>query len=356
MRIRNLLWAVTLPWLSISTGAAAAEQAKVSIITATVVKQNVEQWVSVEGISQSRERHVLTFKKNGSVEWVAEVVAGDKVKKGQLLARLEQATEQAELKQAQTALAIATDSYNRFKRLFAVNAASKQELEQAESELTRAKAALQQRENALADTQLRAPVSGLLAALHVTAGDYHSASQSAQAPAVIIAPEKIKVQAELSRFLLEQIDKGDTAQLRNHCSVNSTVNADCALNGNVHFVEYTIDPQTRSATAEAYFDHASQYGIRDGQTVSLWLKTQQADNVLAIPKASVIYRQNKPYVFVVKDDQVIQLEVSLGLDGENYFEVKAGLMEGDIIATSGRFQLNDGAHVRVLRADGDTGK
>jgi multidrug efflux pump subunit AcrA (membrane-fusion protein) len=71
--------------------------------------------------------------------------------------------------------------------------------------------------------------------------------------------------------------------------------------------------------------------------------------VLVIPRRAILFKQNKTYVFVMKQNQVSQREVTLGLTEEDHVEILSGLEQGEVIVTVGVEGLEDGERVEVVQ-------
>ena len=73
------------------------------------------------------------------------------------------------------------------------------------------------------------------------------------------------------------------------------------------------------------------------------------ENILVIPRKSILFKQNKTYVFVLSRNQAIQREITLGLTEEDEVEVLNGLDEGEVIVLVGVDGLKDGQIVDIVQ-------
>jgi multidrug efflux pump subunit AcrA (membrane-fusion protein) len=73
------------------------------------------------------------------------------------------------------------------------------------------------------------------------------------------------------------------------------------------------------------------------------------EDVLVIPRKSILFKQNKTYVFVMDRNIVSQREITMGLTEEDHVEVQSGLEQGDVIITVGVEGLEDGERVEIVR-------
>ena len=77
------------------------------------------------------------------------------------------------------------------------------------------------------------------------------------------------------------------------------------------------------------------------------------NNILIAPRSAVILATDESYVYVIKEDpakgtRVEKRSVSLGMEGEDAFEISKGLNEGDKVVTDGNSSIVDGDAVRVV--------
>ncbi len=117
--------------------------------------------------------------------------------------------------------------------------------------------------------------------------------------------------------------------------------------GNVKLINPRIDVQsgTVKVTIEAYDETLR---MKPGMFVETRIIIGQKENILVIPRKSILYKQNKTFVFVLNQMQVEQREITIGLLEEDMVEIVDGLEEGDVIVTVGIESLKDGQRVKVI--------
>ena len=86
-----------------------------------------------------------------------------------------------------------------------------------------------------------------------------------------------------------------------------------------------------------------------GMFATIKLVTDSRNKVLVLPRISVTLGSNDSYVFVIKADNTVERRiVILGLEGEDSFEVKQGLRQGERVVTEGKGSITEGDAVRVI--------
>ncbi len=283
---------------------------------------------------------------------LAEVRAqvGDRVRKGQLLARIGSETIAAELAQTRAAAAEAAAQLEearlnarRARELSETGALSSQQVQQyltaeqtAVARLDSAQARVRADELRLSHTRVVAPDDGVISARQATVG---SLAQQGQELFRMIRNDRLEWRAEVTATELARIQPGMAVQL--------TVPGaeDRPVSGLVRAVAPTIDPQTRNAMV--YVDLPPGSPARAGMFArgELVLGSRAA---LSLPQSAVLLRDGFAYVFVVGADQrVTQTKVSTGRRQGDRIEVLQGLGPQDRVVAGSVAFLADGDLVKL---------
>jgi len=100
-----------------------------------------------------------------------------------------------------------------------------------------------------------------------------------------------------------------------------------------------IDPQTR--TANVIYEVPNPLNrLRDGMFVEITIDTTGNQTVLSVPKEAVITEQGRTFVFVFDSGELFERRaVTLGAEGQDYYEVRSGLRPDERVVTEGIYQL-----------------
>lgn len=91
-----------------------------------------------------------------------------------------------------------------------------------------------------------------------------------------------------------------------------------------------------------------------GMFATIKLVTDSRKNVVVAPRDSVILGSSEAAVFVVKSDNTVERRlISLGLEGEDSFEVKKGLAQGEKVVTEGKSSVSDGDSVKIVNGEAE---
>ena len=305
------------------------------------------------GVVRARYETDLAFRVGGKI--VARIVnVGDRVRAGDVIARLDPQDLQLQVESAEAELAAATSSltqaaaelqrYATLKdRGFAAIAEfdrRKAANDEAEGRLARARRALELARNQLTYADLRADADGVITATSAEAGQVMAVGQAVarlahrgEKEAVIALPETWlgeAQQASATVRLWSDRDRGFQARLRE------------------------LSPQAEPVTRT----FAARFTIRDaddtvafGMTATVTLERERETPVAKLPLGSILNRGTGPMVYVVDATGALVLRpVSVAaFTGESAL-VSSGINDGDRIVTLGVHMLEAGLRVRAVEA------
>jgi membrane fusion protein, multidrug efflux system len=281
--------------------------------------------------------------------------AGQRVKRGQLLARLDDNAVQdgylsakSAVRSAETALELARRNAERSERLAEAGAVADRDLETAQWDVTNAegtladaRARLSNAQEQLDDTQVRAPFDGIVSDRPADAGDV---VQVGAALFTIVDPTRLRLEASVPA---EQIGR-----LRSGTEVEFTVNGlGRRITGRIERINPVVDPATRQVriyVAIPNVDQALVAGLfAEGRVAT---DTKRA---VAVPLTAIDSRGNSPKVHLLKAGRVTESPVQLGVRDEaaELVEVLAGVADGDTVLLGSAQGVTPGSRVRVLREE-----
>jgi membrane fusion protein, macrolide-specific efflux system len=293
--------------------------------------------VSASGSVSSVDSRDLAFGATGTVETI-KVGVGDHVKKGQLLATLDDASAQDAVRSAQAARDAAADADT---GTLASHSASVQ-----------AQVAYDNAQRALDGTRLTAPFAGTIVAVNGTVGGSSGGSSggsqtggtSTSAPTTgtsSTATTGFMTIADMGRLQISgKFTEADVAKVKKGQS--ATVTFDAVPGAQASGKVTAID---QSATVT---NNVVQYGVtvrltdppsglRIGATGTVQVTTSRADDVLYAPSAAVRTVGGRSTVTVMQNGKPVVRAVQTGAQGDQGTEITSGLNEGDqlLIASTG---------------------
>ncbi len=250
------------------------------------------------------------------------VDAGQRVKQGELLMRIDAREAAGSDAAAKATLAQARAAYERTKNLYAQKFVSKAALDQAEAAYKAAEGAAVSTGAGASHGTVTAPISGLVAQRHTEAGEMATPGK----PLVTIYdPKGLRVLASLPQYKLAELKKSARARIELPESGRWI---------DVAKIEIlpTVDPRSHTATARLYLPDNTE-GVVPGAYARAHFTLGQAKK-MTVPPAAILRRGEITAVYVLDDKGVARLrQVRLGeavAGGE--LEVLAGLNAGERVS------------------------
>ncbi|MFC2084447.1 efflux RND transporter periplasmic adaptor subunit [Bacteroidota bacterium] len=300
----------------------------------------------------------LSFKVAGTIRYV-NVQVGDKVRKGQLLAQLDQIDYKLRVQEAEAALRQveslelnAKNNYDRVRQLYENRNASKSELdaartthESAIASVERLNSTLELARLQLNYTTITAPQEGVIASCNV---EVNENIKSGDQVFILSSEGRKEVEISIPEVLISNIKRG------NQVTVTFDAVKETSFKGTVSEVGVTTGRFSTTYPVVIQIDNPTGE-IRSGMAaeVAFNFKGDESISSLIIPLSSIGDDENGRYVYIAipEDDGlgiVKKQYVVLGeLTGQGQ-EVREGLSDGDLIVTAGVTRIIDGQKVRLL--------
>ncbi len=307
----------------------------VSVISASMsATENSRTYVgTVEELSGS----MLSFEVNGNVERIA-VDAGDKVRKGQVLASLNEASMRSMHDAALATLNQAQDAYRRYEQLYKEKSLPDIKWIEVESKLQQAKSTESIARKNLEDCVLHAPFSGYIASREVEPG---MNVMPGQPVLKLVNIDEVKVKVSVPENEIAQISIGEKA--------NFTV---AALDGRSYAATVSEKSPVANAISHTY-EVKMQLANADGQLLpgmicSVAIAPKNSMAAIVIPVESVkVDDSGARFVWIEKGGKAWKRRVAVGNFAGNGIEIRSGLTAGEHVITSGSDKVSDGMKVVV---------
>jgi multidrug efflux system membrane fusion protein len=284
---------------------------------------------------------------------------GQMVRKGDLLFRIDPLQYQAQLKQAQAALARdqaqldnAQSDLKRFSDLAKKGFATTQQQEQASAQakvLTAAimadQAAIDIAQLDLGYTEIRSPIDGKTGRILVEAGNLVKANDM---PLVVINQlQPISVTLALPQrdlpLLQRRMAKGKLAVI---IAIPGDSNGG-RMKGKVDFINNAVDAASGTIQLKASFDNAD-LRLVPAQLVDAVIVLQTLDDALTIPSEAINDGQAGRYVYVVQADKTVAVHnVTVAHEEDGRSVISEGLKPGDTVVVDGQLRLAPGMKVSI---------
>ncbi|MFQ5790035.1 MAG: efflux RND transporter periplasmic adaptor subunit [Acidobacteriota bacterium] len=292
-----------------------------------ILAGRLEPWVEVR----------VSTELGGTVQDV-DFDEGQRVKKGQALARVGTDLLTATFEEAEAELIGAQANFEKTKELFARQALPRQELVAATSRYEMAKARVALARLRVERSIIKAPITGV-------------AIERAIEPGEVLPPgARITTVHQVSRLKAHVgIPENDIAFF--HTGGEASVEVDAYPNrtfeGRIHFLSPAATGGNRTfPTDVAIFNHGGK--LRPGMIARVALVRRRYENAVVVPRDALLERDQGSVAFVLEKDRAWLRPVKLGPGEGNRVVVLEGLSAGEWLIVTGQRNLVDGHPVRVV--------
>jgi len=303
-------------------------QAKALVRLETVHLQDVSQTQDFTATVQANiTNRISPQAPNRIAKLMVEV--GDRVRAGQLLARMDDTS----LKQANIQLANQALEFNRIDELYKVGGVSKSSWDAMNAAL---KVSIATCKNLEENSRLVSPINGIITERNFDNGDMASGSIYVVEQ---ITPVKLLVHVSETHFT--RVKKGMEVD------ITLEVYPSEVFKGKVSLVHPTIDASTRTFAVEiqlANSDEKVRPGMFSRVTINFGIEQHIVVPDLAIVKQA---GSGDRYVYVYNNGTVSYEKVELGRRMDNRYEIISGLKDGDQVVIAGQSRLSNGASVEI---------
>ncbi|KKA05635.1 RND transporter MFP subunit [Pseudomonas ogarae] len=327
----------------------------------SVVQKDVPRFASGIGTVLSLHSVVIRPQIDGILTRLL-VKEGQRVKKGDLLATIDDRSIRASLDQAraqlgesQAQLAVAQVNLKRYKLLSVDDGVSKQTYDQQQALVNQLKATAQGNQAAidsaqvqLSYTQIRSPVSGRVGIRNVDEGNFLRTSDT-EGLFTVTQIDPIAVEFSLPQQMLPTLQRLIAAP--EQALVKAYIGADGATGellgeGRLSLIDNQINANTGTLRAKAEFNNAAQR-LWPGQLVTLKIQTALDKDALVVPPTVVQRGLEQHFVYRIKGDKVESVPVVMVYQDSDLHIIK-GVNAGDQLVSDGQSRLKPGSHIQVL--------
>ena len=352
-------------------------RAPMTVEVAAVTRGEIVESITVVGNLIGAATVDVVPRVAGRIESV-NVKLGDRIGKGQVVAKIEDREINEQINQAQATLdvnkanviqrqndvQVQQNALDRTRASYERGLVAKQLLEDAEARHTAAVSALnvakaQQSQTefridelkiTLSNTTILSPIDGFVSRRNLDPGGFAGANT------VMLQVVDLRT-VRMVGNLVEKGFKRVTAGVSALVSVDAFPGED--FEGQVSRVAPVFDPATRTAQMEIEVPNPG-FRLKPGMYARVKLTVERRPDALSVPRAAVVDTEGRRGVFVIQDGAAKFIEVHSGLSDGERIEILEGLKEGQPVITTGALALREGDRVALPApppgADGARGK
>jgi RND family efflux transporter MFP subunit len=339
-------------------GEAQAEEPDVADTTgARIVNVEVEHiapstfvdYIRITGEVEALYDVTISAEESGSIlRFLVE--KGARVRRGQVIAKIDDAVLSASVREAEALADVAREQYARQRRLWEEEGiGSEIAYLQAQSNATAAEARVEMFQARLARTEVKAPVSGIFDEKFVEVGEMVTPGAPV---ARVVSVGQVKITGGVPERYALFIHRGDSAR------VTLDPLGDREFFGTIQFVGTSVEPRSRTFPIEIVLQNPGNL-IKPRMVANVQVERERLTDVVVVPQQVVVRTESGYQVFIVaarNGHPVAEARaVMLGPSFENRTVVTTGLAVGDQLITVGGRLVDDGSFVRVIASVGGEG-
>ena len=336
----------------------------VPVQIAVAQQQDVPRRVESIGTVQAQRTVSVKSQVDGVIAQV-NFQEGQEVKAGDLLVTLDRRPFQNALAQARAAAAnakaqaaMADADAERYSHLDQQSAISKESYAQYLTKAEMAKADVQAKDAAVADAELqlgyaeiRAPISGRTGQRLLHEGALVKANDNSFTLVTINQLAPIAVTYSVPEGALDEIRRA-TAAKQTSVSVTDRATGVKRENGQLEFIDNTVDPTTGMITLKATFANTDQ-ALWPGRFVYVVTQTGLDAGAIVVPSRAVQNSQTGSTVFVLKPDSTVELRnVKVARTDRDNTLLASGVKAGETVVTDGQLRLLPGMKAEPRQLSG----
>ena len=319
---------------------------KLALISMFEVKpENFDHYIEIQANIKTRQNVLLYPEYSGTLKKIY-VEEGQEVKKGKLLAQIDDAGLKNQLEQLQIQTALSKTTYERTQRLWDQNIGAEMQLLKAKAAYESQLETIAQLKKQLQRTQILAPFSGVIDEIVANTG---ANLLPGQTPVMrIVNLKKMYTEASVPERYLSQIKKGTTATVK-------IPMLDREYPTTVRQIGNFINPNNRSFRVETPLPNPDEM-IKPNLSCKLKIKDYSNPEALMIPLR--IIKENavgKKYIFKLNPDgkdqvyRTKQVFIKLGKRSTDKVEILEGIQAGDLLVDEGAIIVENNQRVKNIQ-------
>lgn len=316
---------------------------RVALVSTATVKDTVfTHYIDIQGNVDTRQNLIIYPEFSGVLSQVY-VKTGQKVSKGQTLAKIDDGGLSNQLAQMETQAALAKTTFERQKNLWDKKIGSEIQYLQAKTNYEAQMKAVAQMKAQLAKTIVRAPFSGIIDEVITDKGQVVGPGQQLMR---IVNLSDMYVSANIPESFIGKIKVGAIVDVQVK-SIGKT------YQGRVRQVGNYINPNNRNFSIEVAVPNTDNL-LRPNQVAVLKIEDYKKPNAILVPESIVTENAaGEKIIYTVdtssKEPKAVKKTITIGLTSGSNVEVKSGLNKGETIIIEGARSVQNGDQVEIIK-------
>ncbi|TKC04306.1 efflux RND transporter periplasmic adaptor subunit [Pedobacter frigoris] len=314
----------------------------VAVKTATVERKEMNLDFTANGNFAANQELNFLAENSGRVSRIF-VDEGDRVSKGQILARIDAEIINTDRETAEATYQNAVRDEARYQSSFKTGGVTQQQLDQAKLATQNAKLRLQASQRRVSDAHIKSPINGIINKRYIEVGAVVAGTPGTQL-FEIVDVSKLKLKVNVNESQVANLKIGNTVDIQ------SSVFPTDKFSGKVTFIAPKAD-ETLNFPIEIEVANNFKNSLKAGMYGTAVFKFPKQAPTILVPRTSFVGSVSSNEVYVLntsKNTAETRKVVSGRILGDNV-EVLEGLKEGETVITSGQINLTEGTPVTVIK-------
>ncbi|WP_432735335.1 efflux RND transporter periplasmic adaptor subunit [Maridesulfovibrio sp. FT414] len=317
-----------------SEAGTAPVEKEVRVRTTEITPVVLKDILTLPGATEPDKDVRVSSESAGTVIWLG-VKEGDRIKEGQLIARLDGASSGAKFDKAKAARKLAAEQLRRRHELLSKGVLAQEEYDQIKAELEQSEASLKEMQVNVEYGIVRAPISGIVNKRHIDFGERLNVGDRV---VDIVEPSVIRTIVNVPEMDIPYIRKGQ--------KVTVTVDAlpGRTWEGTIDFISFKADPFSKTFETRILTDNSGGE-IRAGMLARVSLLRRTVNDAITTPLYAIINQGGERIIYVEENGVARVRTIELGVIEGDRAQVLKGLKAGDKLIVAGHTMVEDGMKV-----------
>ena len=330
---------ITALEIEISKHDTAANEKMKLVEIQTLTKQNFSHYIELQGKISTENIYYVTPRGMGGQVKELFVKLGDKVKKGQLLMKLEDGIVQQNIKQVENQLSFAKNIFSRQENLWKDGIGTEIQFLSAKNNVESLEKQLNIVKEQLSTTNVISEVSGIVDNVTIRVGETFVGSP--MAGITIVNPTSMKAMVDVPENYVSKVRKGMPV-------IVTVPDINQSFNSQISLISESINVTSRSFIAESKLPSSAI--IKPNQVAIIKLLDHESKNTIVVPVETVQTDEKGKFVYILSEENgktiARKKSIQIGEFYDELIEVKSGLDAGDKIVSKGFQGLYEGQLIK----------
>ena len=300
-----------------------------------------ENYIRINGSAEAVNQAMISPEINGQVRMIM-VSKGDRVTRGQVLARLNTSVIEGNIEELKTSMELARTVYERQKRLWDQQIGSEIQYLEARNTVESLESRLKTLEHQLEMAVLKSPINGVVDDIFLKEGELAMPG----APVMqVINLGRLYINTDVSERYLPDIEPGGEVILR------FPAWPDYEARVPVHRIGNVINPENRTFRLQLMIDNPGER-FKPNMVASVGIRSFSAEDVVTLPSILIKQDVQGHFVYVARQNdngnwQAYKTYIVRGAESEGKTIIESGLEEGDLVIVNGHNQVTEGIGINI---------